>query len=63
MAKKLLRFAKKNVVLCAAAFAALATCFLVPPSAEYFSYFDYKTPACLFITLAVVCALRPAVFL
>lgn len=58
MTKKFLRFAKKNVVLCVAALAALVTCFLVPPSAEYFSYFDYKTLACLFITLAVVCALR-----
>lgn len=58
MTQKLLRFVKKNVVLCAAAAAALITCFFIPPSAEYFSYFDYKTLACLFITLAVVCALR-----
>ena len=58
MTGKLLYFVKKNVVLCVAALAALVTCFLVPPSAEYLSYFDYKTLACLFITLAVVCALR-----
>ena len=56
--KKALYFIKKNAVLCVAAVAAFITCFFVPPSAEYFSYFDYRTLACLFITLAVVCALR-----
>jgi len=56
--KKALYFIKKNVVLCVAAAAAFITCFFVPPSAEYFSYFDYRTLACLFVTLAVVCALR-----
>ena len=56
--KKALYFIKKNVVLCVAAVAAFITCFFIPPSAEYFSYFDYRTLACLFITLAVVCALR-----
>ncbi|MBE6894810.1 MAG: citrate transporter [Ruminococcaceae bacterium] len=56
--KKAVYFIKKNIVLCVAAIAAFITCFFVPPSAEYFSYFDYRTLACLFITLAVVCALR-----
>ena len=56
--KKAIYFIKKNVVLCVAAFAAFITCFFIPPSAEYLSYFDYRTLACLFITLAVVCALR-----
>ena len=56
--KKAIYFIKKNVVLCVAAVAAFITCFFVPPSAEYLSYFDYRTLACLFITLAVVCALR-----
>ena len=55
---KALRFIKKNVVLCVAAVAAFITCFFVPPSEEYLSYFDYRTLATLFITLAVVCALR-----
>ena len=55
---KVLRFVKKNVVLCVAALAAFITCFFVPPSAEYLGYFDFRTLACLFITLAVVCALR-----
>ncbi len=55
---KAIYFIKKNTVLCIAAAAAAITCFFVPPSKEYFSYFDYRTLACLFITLAVVCALR-----
>ena len=56
--KKAVYFIKKNIVLCVAAVAAFITCFFVPPTVEYFSYFDYRTLACLFITLAVVCALR-----
>lgn len=53
-----LRFIKRNLVLCIAAMAALLTSFLVPPSKEYLGYFDYKTLTCLFITLAVICALK-----
>ena len=52
------RFLKKNVVFCVAFVAAVVTCFLVPPDAAYADYFDWKTLACLFLTLAVVCALR-----
>ena len=37
---------------------ALASCFLVPPDKEYLGYFDWKTLSCLFLTLAVICALR-----
>lgn len=55
---KILRFIKKNVVLCIAALAAIITVFFVPPDKEYLNYVDYKTIACLFLTLAVVCALR-----
>ena len=51
-------FLKKNVVLCIAAVAALITCFIIPPDAEYLNYFDLKTLTCLFCVLAVVCALR-----
>ena len=54
----IIRFMKKNVVFCVAATAALVTACFVPPDAEYQSYFDWKTLACLFLTLAVVCALR-----
>lgn len=54
----ILRWCKKNIVFCVAAIAATITCFFVPPDAAYGSYFDWKTLACLFLTLAVVCALR-----
>ena len=53
-----IRFIKKNVVVCIAALVAIITVFLVPPDQEYLQYVDWKTISCLFITLAVVCALR-----
>ncbi|MBQ8758377.1 MAG: hypothetical protein IJZ20_01655, partial [Clostridia bacterium] len=56
--KKVYRFSKKNTVMVIAAFAALVTCFIVPPDAQYLSYFDLKTLSCLFCVLAVVCALK-----
>ncbi len=55
---KILRFFKKNIVVCIAALAAIVTMFLVPPDKQYLNYFDLKTLSCLFLTLAVVCALR-----
>lgn len=54
----IVRFIKKNTVFCVAAVAAVLTMFLVPPDARYLTYFDWKTLVCLFLTLAVVCALR-----
>lgn len=53
-----LKFFKKHTVLCIATLAAAVTCFFVPPSLDYIDYFDFKTLSCLFLTLAVVCALR-----
>ncbi len=58
LARKSLRFCKKNIVMFVAFFAAVVTCFFVPPDKEYVAYFDTKTLVCLFVTLAVVCALR-----
>ncbi len=55
---KVIYFFKKNVVLCIAALAAVITSFFVPPDAEYLGYVDMRTLSCLFLTLAVVCALR-----
>lgn len=55
---KILRFIKKNIVFFIAALAAIVSCFFVPPDKAYFDYFDWKTLSCLFITLAVICALR-----
>lgn len=54
---KAIEFIKRNTVFCVASLAALITCFFVPPDAEYLGYFDWRTLACLFLTLAVVCAL------
>ena len=59
---KALRFIKKNTVFCIAALAAVVTCFLVPPDQAYWQYFDWKTLSCLFLTLAVICALRNIMF-
>ena len=53
-----LSFIKKNVVFCVAGLAAVITCFFVTPDSQYIEYFDWKTLACLFLTLAVICALR-----
>ena len=54
----IIKFLKKNTVFCIAALAAIITCFFVPPSIAYFEYFDWTTLACLFLTLAVICAFR-----
>ena len=55
---KIKRFVKKNTVFLIAFLAAAVTAFFVPPDKEYFTYFDRGTLSCLFITLAVVCALK-----
>ncbi len=55
-------FAGHNAVLFAAAGAALVTAFFVPPDGAYLGYFDYKTLACLFCVLSVVCALKDVRF-
>lgn len=55
---KVVRFLKKNAVFCIAMLLAVVTSFLVPPDKEYLNYFDWRTLSCLFLTLAVVCALR-----
>ena len=53
-----MQFVKKNTVMVIAFFAALMTSFLIPVDSEYLGYFDFKTLACLFCVLAVVCALK-----
>ena len=55
---KVLAFVKKNAVMTIAFAAALITSFIVPVDEKYLGYFDYKTLACLFCVLAVVCALK-----
>lgn len=54
----LIRFIKRQTVFCIAAVLAVVTCFFVPIDKQYLDYFDFKTLTCLFLTLAVVCALR-----
>lgn len=53
-----IRFIKRHAVFFVAVAAALVTTAIIPPDMEYFRYFDWKTLSCLFLTLAVVCALR-----
>lgn len=55
---KIKSFFKENVVLVIAIIAAIITSVIVPPDEKYLDYFDFKTLACLFSVLAVVCALR-----
>ena len=62
MKKKFVRFLRGNPVLCIAFAAAAVTAVLVPPDRAYLGYFDWKTLCCLFLTLAVVCALRDIKF-
>lgn len=54
----IVRFFKKYTVFCIAVLAAAITACFVPPDRDYAGYFDWNTLACLFLTLAVVCALR-----
>ena len=61
-AKIILHWMQKNIVLCIAACAAIITSCIVPPDAQYASYFDFKTLTCLFCVLAVVCALKNVKF-
>lgn len=55
---KLLAFLKANTVMLVAFAAAAVTTIIVPVDAAYLGYFDFKTLACLFSVLAVVCALK-----
>jgi len=56
--QKAIAFVKQNDVMVIALAAALLTSLIIPVDKEYVGYFDYKTLACLFSVLAVVCALK-----
>jgi len=60
--KWFLKFFKKNTVVCIAALLAIVTAFFVPPDKAYLGYFDLRTLTCLFLTLAVICALKDISF-
>ena len=51
-------FLRKNAVLVIAMMLAAISALIVTPDALYASYYDLKTLCCLFVTLAVVCALK-----
>ena len=55
---RILSFFKRNTVMCIAALLAVVTAFFVPPDKTYLGYFDLRTLTCLFLTLAVICALK-----
>ena len=52
----LIQWFKKQTILCVAIVAMLITCFLVPIDDTYLSYFNLRTLATLYCTLAVVAA-------
>ena len=53
-------FIKREPVLLIASLAAILSCLIVPPDAEYLSYFDLRTLALLYCLMAVVSGLRQA---
>ena len=57
---KIAAFFKKEPVLCIAAAAAMATCFIVPPDREYIGYVDMRTIALLYCLMVVVALARKA---
>ncbi|MBR2645496.1 MAG: citrate transporter [Clostridia bacterium] len=60
--KRIVHFARKNVVMLIAFCAAVITSCIVPVDRAYLGYFDFRTLTCLFCVLAVVCALRNIYF-
>ncbi len=60
MKEKLLRFVKAEPVLVVSGLFALASMAMVPPSAAYFSYVDFRTLGILFCLMAAVAGLTEA---
>ena len=57
---KIKDFVRQELTLCVAFLAALVTCFIVPPDAEYLGYLDLRTLALLYCLMVVVAGLRTA---
>ena len=53
-------FIRREPVLLIAAFAALISCFFVPPDKAYWGYLDLRTLALLYCLMTVVAGLRQA---
>ena len=56
--KYVARFIRGHIVFAIATALAIITAFIIPPDSQYLDYVDFKTLACLFSTLCVVCALK-----
>lgn len=56
--KKVIEFFKKETVLCVSGVLAVISCFLVPPSAKYAEYIDFKTLILLLCLMLVVAGIR-----
>lgn len=55
-----LRFVRREPVLTVSVLAALASCFFVPPDAQYLAYIDFRTLSLLYALMLVVAGLRGA---
>ena len=58
MLTKIKAFIKKEAVLCISAMCAVITMFLVPPSAEYIEYIDFRVLCLLFSLMGVVAGFK-----
>ncbi len=60
MRHKIINFVKNETVLCAASVLALLSMLLVPPSAAYLDYIDFRVLALLFCLMLIVSGLQSA---
>ncbi len=60
MLSKIFSFFKRESVLCVSGMLALASCFLVPPSAKYAEYINLRVLALLFCLMAAVAGIKKA---
>ena len=58
MKEKMIRFFKKETVLCVAFALAIVSMFFVHPDREYISYVDFRTLAILFCLMSVMAGLQ-----
>ena len=56
--KRIVRFVKKEAVLCISGVLAVISCFIVPPSAAYAEYIDLRVLILLFCLMLVVAGIR-----
>ena len=57
---KIRSFIRQEIVLCISFFAALISCFIIPPDTGYIDYCDMRTLALLFSLMVVVAEMRKA---